>query len=346
VTWPRAAGANGELIDQGPRSSVSAFLVRPDRLYLSAQDIQRSFGIAILLAALLGLPARLLNATMKANRREIAEFFAPVRDAVARFKRGRAGALLGVAATSIVLATAIHVFLDPGFPSRPGSAAFALGMLLGFAVIIATISLTWRAYMRRYAPDAAGTWTVYPAQMVFAAFCVMISRFGHFVPGLIMGKMGDYEPSRPLSTKHRGRRFLVTLLVLIAIIVVAWTASVPVAEAASKPGASFGVLTLDAALAVITITGIEMIVFNGIPLMYLDGYDLFRWRPGVWFAVWSLGLLWFSIVVLNPALSHYSGEAQASVAWLASLLAIQLAIALGLWLFFARRTRRRVAAPA
>lgn len=65
----------------------------------------------------------------------------------------------------------------------------------------------------------------------------------------------------------------------------------------------------------------------------------------MWAAVWGTGVLWFSLVVLNPALSHYEGEARASATWLASLLALELVIAFGLWGFFVVRARRQ-AEPA
>jgi hypothetical protein len=131
------------------------------------------------------------------------------------------------------------------------------------------------------------------------------------------------------------------VLALSAISMAAWVASIPVATAASRPGASFLILTLDAALSVIAVAGMELLVFTGVPFVFLDGHDLFRWRPRLWFVIWGSGVLWFSLVIVNPALSHPEGRPKASIAWLASLLAAAVVIAVSFWSFFAGRNRRR-----
>ena len=312
--------------------------MRPDELYLSAADIQRSVGISVLLLLLLGLPARVFNSTMTANRREIASFFAPVRAAFAGDHAGVAQRLLGIAGVSAVIATAVYVFLDPRFPSRPGALPYALGMLLAFAAIVAVQLVTWRRYVRRHVPDAAGGWTVYPGQVALSIVCVAVSRLAHFVPGLVFGVSGGYQPKRPLGVAHAGRRILLTYGLLLAFSLTAWVLSIPVSRAADEVGASALTLTLDAALAVLALGGMQTVVFGLVPLMFLDGDDLLRWRRSVWLGLWSIGLLWLAIVVINPALSHQSGE-DASLAWLCGLLAFQSIVAFGLWSFFVARRR-------
>ncbi len=53
---------------------MSAFVRRPDQLFLEPVDVARSIGIRVLLVALLGFPARLFNSTVKANRATIVAF--------------------------------------------------------------------------------------------------------------------------------------------------------------------------------------------------------------------------------------------------------------------------------
>lgn len=125
---------------------------------------------------------------------------------------------------------------------------------------------------------------------------------------------------------------------MLAISLTAWAASIPIARAADHTGASAVVLTLDAALAVIALGGMQSVVFGLVLLMFMDGEDLYRWRKSVWLGLWSVGLLWMAIVVINPALSHHSGD-EASVAWLAGLFAFQAVVAVGLWSFFVARQR-------
>lgn len=212
-------------------------------------------------------------------------------------------------------------------------------MLIGFAVVIANAVLTWRIYMRRRLPGVSGGWVVFPGQIAVSILCVCISRAAHFVPGLIMGMSGDYIPARPLEGHHLGRRTAFTAATVVVIALAAWFASIPVAAAAAQPGASFATLTLDSALAVIAVAGMETLVFTLAPFFFLDGYHLFHWNRPLWLLLWGFGALWLSFVIINPAISHYEGEAKASVAWLATLLLIQALIALGLWAFFAMRRR-------
>lgn len=320
------------------RSTLSAFFVRPDDLFLSRQDIERSLAIGVLLALLLGLPARLFNKTVQRNRAELAGWFAPLRAALARITPRAAGRALGFAGVSVLLATTVYVFLDPRFPNRQGAAPYALGMLAGVAALVTTQLLCARLYVQRHAPDAAGGWVVYPGQVAVSMACVAVSRLANFVPGLLFGMAGDYESRRPLSAAQEAAASTWFYSVLLVLGLGAWFASIPVADAADGAGAGFVVLALDAALAVVAIGGMQAVAFGLIPLMFLDGAVLFRIRRGTWLTLWTIGLLWLAIVVINPALSHH-GEQEASVAWLAGLLAFQGLVAGALWSFFVMRRR-------
>jgi Tol biopolymer transport system component len=328
------------------RSNLSNYFSRPDELFLSREDIEHSVGIAVLLLLLLGLPAKLFNKTVAKNRAELASWFGSLSGALSRITPRAEPRVLHLAAVSALLATAIYLFLDPQFPDKPGAAPYAVGMLLGFGVIIANSAISWRLYMALRAPQQQGAWVVYPGQIALSVLCVILSRVAHFIPGVLFGMAGEYEPRGHMATEHAGRRVLWTYSALATIGLTAWFASIPVAHAAEHEGASFALLAADAALAVIAIAGMETVVFGLVPLVFLDGHYLIRWRRSVWFALWSVGALWLAIVVVNPALSHH-GEEEASIAWLAGLLAAQALVAVSVWAFFVVRGRNSAgAAPA
>ncbi|HEV2776318.1 MAG TPA: hypothetical protein VGV90_12060, partial [Solirubrobacteraceae bacterium] len=320
------------------RSDVSAFLVRPDNLFLSAEDISRSLGIAVLLLFMLGLPTRLFNATVRHNRAELVAFFRPLVNVFAGITPGAARRALGFAGVSALVAAGVYLFLDPRFPNRPGAAPYALGMLIGVGVIITTRLLSARAFMARRLPGIGGGWVVYVGQIAVLAVCVAVSRLAHLAPGLLLGMAGDYESRRPLTPAQDAAANTVSYGVRLVVSLTAWFASIPVAHASEEVGASSGLLALDVALTVIALVGMQSIVFALMPLMFLDGYNLARERRGVWIAYWGTGVLWLALVVINPALSH-QGEQEASVPWLAGLLVFQALIAVGLWAFFLMRRR-------
>jgi hypothetical protein len=328
------------------RSMFAAYLRPPTDVPLSLTDIGRSLALSVLLLLLLGFPARLFNATSKANRRRFTRWLASAGRRVRVHVPAPLPRLAKFAAVSALVATAVHAFLNPGFPTRPGSGAFALGMLLGWLVILTNTAVHWRRYIASKLPGTPGRWHLYPGQIAVSAFCVAVSRFAHFVPGLIFGMAGDYEPDRRIELEHRGRRIARTLSSLAAISLLAWVASIPAGNAAERPNATFAVLTLDAALSVIAVTGMQTLFFSLTPLVFLDGYDLRAWRPRLWFLLWASGALWFSLVVLNPALSHPVGETRASLAWLAGLLVAETIIAMSLWSFFALRGRELEGLPS
>jgi len=210
-------------------------------------------------------------------------------------------------------------------------------MLIGFVVIVANQLLTWRTYIRRHVPAAAGRWSVYPGQIAVSILCVAVSRIGHFVPGVIMGMSGDYEPGTQLELSRAGHRVLRSVLSLAGISLTAWVVSIPVAHAAARPDASSVILTLDSALAVLSVAGIETLVFGLIPLYFLEGDTLRRWSFRTWISIWSVGIVWFALVVVDPALNREAKEARASVAWLVILLVVEATISVGLWSYFAIR---------
>ncbi|MEA2126339.1 MAG: hypothetical protein QOI80_3121 [Solirubrobacteraceae bacterium] len=329
---------------QHGRASFVQLLARPDDLFVSAADIGRSIGLAILLAALLGFPARLWNMTWKGNRRALSAWLHRLGKRLAWLTPSRGAVLTSFAGTSVAIAAAVHWFLDPGFPSRRGSGAFALGMVLGIATIVTLLVTAWRRSVRQTNPENRLHWHVYPGQILVSIVCVSVSRLAHFVPGLIFGMAGDLEPHRPLTLEDNGRATARAGTAMLLLSLSAWVLSIPVGRSAAHADASFGLLTLDATLAVIAVSGMEYLVFMLAPFVFLDGYDLARWRPAVWATLWGTAVLWLSLVILNPALNHYQGEAKASIAWLGGLLAFEVFAAFALWAFFVARNRARTSA--
>jgi hypothetical protein len=193
----------------------------------------------------------------------------------------------------------------------------------------------------RLEPEGTGEWKLYPPFILLAAFLVVMARLAHFLPGVVLGTVAEYEPSRKLSVRTAGIRVATTYGALMILGIGAWFAWIPVEHAAAEEGASNLTMILDAALAITFVSALESVAFGLIPMTFLDGNDLFTWRKGLWAAMWGGALLWFTVVIMHPALSTYGHHAEhASVFWFVLLFSSLMVAALATWGFFRLRDAR------
>ena len=181
----------------------------------------------------------------------------------------------------------------------------------------------------------------YPPYILLAAVLIVFARLAHFLPGVVLGTLAEYEPGKRLSKRTAGLRVLVTYAILLVIGMAAWFIWPTVNHAAHEAGASNLTLIGDAALAATFVTALESMVFGLLPLKFLDGHELWSWSKGLWLALWIPSLYWFAMVILHPALSTYSHHSTStSVFWLALLFGSLMAIAIGTWAYFTWRASR------
>jgi hypothetical protein len=331
------------------RSTFADRLLAPGDIHLNAHHLGTGGLLALLLAALLYLPVTIFNKATEKNHEAIRRWFERPRAVLAA-----AFAWIPVSRhpfltlTGGVLASAgLFAFIEPGFPTEDGALQYLIGMVLGFAVVSTVFFATWRYVLHRLEPDGEGQWRIFPPYIVLAAFLVVMARLAHFIPGVVLGTVAEYEPARRLSTRTAGIRVLTTYGVLIVLGLAAWFAWIPVEHAAAEEGASSLTLILDSALAITFVSALESVAFGLIPMSFLDGADLFRWRKGVWAAMWGGALLWFSVVILRPALSIYSDHAQhADIFWIVLLFSSLMVVALMTWGFFRVRELREARSNA
>jgi hypothetical protein len=324
------------------RSSLADRLLSPTQVNLSAKNLGEGGMLALLLAALLYLPVTIFNKATEKNHETIRRWFARPRAALAflfgwiPLRRHPAITLvLGVIASALLFS-----FIEPGFPTEPGALEYLIGMVIGFAVVSFVFFATWRLVLHRLEPEGKGEWKLYPPFILLAAFLVVMARLAHFLPGVVLGTVAEYEPAKKLSTRTAGIRVATTYGVLMLLGLAAWFAWIPVEHAATKEGASSLTLILDSALAITFVSSLESVAFGLIPMAFLDGNDLFTWRKGIWAAMWGSALLWFSVVILHPAMSTYGEFSGGRVVWFALLFSTLMVLALSTWAFFRLRDAR------
>ena len=333
---PAPAGANPE------RSTFADRLLAPTAIDLSAKNLGVGGMLALLLAALLYLPVTIFNKATEKNHATIRRWLARPRAWFAvlfgwiPFRRHPAITL----AMGVIASAALFSFIEPGFPTERGALQYLIGMVIGFAVVSFVFFSTWRGVLHRLEPDGEGHWRIYPPFILLAGFLVVMARLAHFIPGVVLGTVAEYEPAKKLSTRTAGIRVATTYGALMVLGLAAWFAWIPVEHAASKEGASSLTLILDSALAVTFVSGLESVAFGLIPMRFLDGNDLFTWHKGLWAAMWGAALLWFSIVIVHPALSTYGELSRGRAVWFALLFSTLMVLALITWGFFRVRDAR------
>jgi hypothetical protein len=338
----KPAQGEGEGTPETDRSTFAQRVLSPTQLDFSFTNLAEGGIIAFLLAALLYLPVTIFNKATEKNHETISGWLAGPRR---KLEAIAAAIPFGGHPLALLLSTGIvggvlFSFVEPGFPGRAGSLQYLIGMILGFVLVASIFFGTWHAVVHRLEPQSEGRWRLYPPYIALAVMLVAVARLAHFLPGVVLGTLAEYEPGKRLSKRTAGLRVLVTYSMLLVFGFGAWFAWIPVEHAAQEPGASSLTLILDAALSIIFVTGLESAVFGLIPLRFLDGHDLFTWHKGLWLGLWGIGVYWFAVVILHPALTTYNEVSSAGVFWFGILFGSLMLAALSTWAFFAVRDAR------
>jgi hypothetical protein len=324
------------------RSTFADRLLSPTAIKLSAKNLGEGGMLAVLLAALLYLPVTIFNKATEKNDAIVKRWFARPRAwfaAVFGWIPFAKHPLVTLAA-GVVASAGLFSFIEPGFPTEQGALQYLIGMVIGFWLVSTVFFSTWRLVLHRLEPESKGHWRLYAPFIVLAAFLVVMARLAHFIPGVVLGTVAEYEPAKKLSTRTAGIRVATTYGVLMVLGLAAWFAWIPVEHAASKEGASSLTLILDSALAITFVSSLESVAFGLIPMKFLDGNDLFTWHKGLWAAMWGAALVWFSVVILHPALSTYGQLTGTGAVWFVLLFSTLMVIALSTWAYFKLRDAR------
>jgi hypothetical protein len=324
------------------RSTLANTVLTPTELDLSAHNLGQGGFLALLLAALLYLPVMIFNKSTEKNHATIERWLSRPRAwwAAATGWLPTIGNPYGILAIGVVASTALFAFVEPGFPNEDGAWEYALGMLLGFAIVSTVFFATWRYVIHVLEPQSEGRWRIFPPYIVLAAFLVLMARLAHFLPGVVLGTVAEYEPKKKLNRRTAGIRVAWTYGALLLVGLIAWFAWIPVSHNAGHEGASSLTLILDSMLAIIFVSSLESVCFGLIPMTFLDGNDLYVWKRPLWAAMWGASLVWFAVAIMHPALNTYSHISSRGAIVFGLLFASLMLVAVITWGYFRLREAR------
>jgi Kef-type K+ transport system membrane component KefB len=96
----------------------------------------------------------------------------------------------------------------------------------------------------------------------------------------------------------------------------------------------------EAVLAALVVAGIEGIVFGLLPLRFLKGEPIFRWRKWLWAILYAIGLFGFITVLINPVNGFLTPSKQTSVATSIGLFVVFGIVSVLFWGYFRFRPAR------
>jgi hypothetical protein len=333
--------------------SVLSTLAKPAQS-ISTQQVVTAVVVTLVLVVLMGLPTTLAsNASEKALDR-ITAWWAKVRtrarnrervveeDPVAEeypmaeaapagwwvrvtgFGRG-----LPITIATVIVASFLGGFSDPGFGTTVGTWRMWASMLAGIGIDIA---IGWLAFyaLNRALHKASITFEAKVGSLVIVVLTVIFTRTTGFQPAIVFGAVAGVA----FATTMANQKIRLTLTSLgwgFGLGLAAWIAYANItAPAADHVWAVLGYETLSS----LTIAGIAALPLTLIPVRGMSGWDIFAWRRWAWGICYGVGLLAFFLVVMPMPFAW--GEVQASLATWIAMFAAYAAVATAFWLIMTK----------
>jgi hypothetical protein len=308
--------------------------------------------LALLIAFLAPFPGTLFNKTVESNYDEIRGWVGGARrrwnalvDAVAlgplaRVKRWLANVLTGRAGVFVFIAMSalVYGFLSPSFGLDANSAALFLGLLVGLGLITAAFDLPLRLYHgRRTKGHDRGVLRALWWTLLVAVICVVISRLAGFQPGYLYGLIVSIVFVTDISTREEGIGTWLASLWLLILSFAAWILLTFVRQGAFDPWLS---LFLQTVLVTFVVAGIETLAVGLLPLRFLPGHPLYRWRRAMWFPLFALAVFGYLLILVDPANGYLSDDSRTPMLIGVIFLVTFGIVSIGTWAYFRFRPAR------
>jgi hypothetical protein len=270
---------------------VTQGVATPAALRFKASGVIAAVVAGALLILLLAFPAELFNKTYEENEQEIHVVFTKLGLRRHHLARG-----LGLV-FFILVGTALTAWIALGEGSDGNPVAVAVGLLIAVPLVTFAFELPSELYSR-FRSKIPGELRVLPTALGVGLVCALISRLIDLHPAYLYGVFAGFSAggARMLSEEHEGKAVLVAAIVLAAIAGISWFAWGQLNAQAHGPHRDWFVILVSTAFFWIFILGAEGLVFGLIPLDYLEGHALRRWRRLVWFVAQLAAVAFFVYV--------------------------------------------------
>lgn len=333
------------------RPKLGGLLASPSEVSFDPSRVVLSLALVVMIMAAVGFPAELFNKTYEKNRGDIESF---LRRNLGRFRqpkpKGRGMPSILQILTFGALTTGLLLLAGSNLGPNSDTVLSAAGLFIAVLLTTALYSGVSAFYTHRATKESTPLHIV-PGAMAIAALCAATTRVAHFLPGYVYGLFITSEKPNPGQSateesaeakdrlkKIKGRSVLTGAIATLIFAAVAWTARIPLDQAADAGSHYPGTILGDCVLANLTVMGIETVLFALIPLKFLDGYDLSEWSFVIWCALLGFAALVFSHVLFA---ARATDTLTAESVWRMLALFIGFGVAsIAFWAAFAIRSRR------
>jgi len=249
----------------------------------------------------------------------------------------------------LIITGFIYSLLEPGFGWNEESLALFVSMVVSQGVLVAFYEGGKAMMYRRSLRVNAGL-RLFPACMLIALVSVAISRVAGFQPGFVVGFVASATIlGKPdFTDDERGRAWTIMAAGMLFVSVASWLLALPLAELYDwRP--NFWTSLPEAIAVAIFVVCLQGLLFNLIPLEFMDGWRIWKYNPWAWFALFIPSAFLFTQILFNQHDAYLDLIARTRSITGMLILFGYLGATFGTWAFFrwrSERPRQQSGAPA
>lgn len=190
--------------------------------------------------------------------------------------------------------------LNPHFGFNSESVSGFGATLVSFVIGAALSWYITKVFRERHKYPTRTYLKALPLGLGVAALCVIVSRATNFEPGYLYGIVVSIAFVESLEERHSAHLTVISTLSTLCVAVLAWFAWIPVNHLAGLHPGNVPLALVDDVLGSIFVGGLVGTVIGLIPLEFMPGGALLKWRKDVWAIVFFVALFLLVAVELNP----------------------------------------------
>jgi hypothetical protein len=228
----------------------------------------------------------------------------------------------------LLIVGAIYSGLDPDFGLNQTTLALVVSLTIGVGLLTiiyegSQILLSSRAF------GHPGTLELEPLGILIAIASVLLTRITSLHPGIVLGVIAGAVVSAP-DTREQGKVVLGAMVGMLVMSLVALLLVAPLRTLSNDSSAWYAVIPETVAVTLF-VGGIEGLLFNLLPLEFMEGRAVWRWSRPAWLLLTVTVVFVFFHVVVNRTDSYTSVAEETGVRALFAIAVVCVLLASAFW---------------